>query len=267
MESFLKHHIRLFFTALMFYTRVPCPSWVDHDEEYLNKATIYFPVIGWLVGGIAIGVFLISEFFFGLWPAAILSLIASVLITGAFHEDGWADVCDAFGGGWSKTQILTIMKDSRLGTYGVVGLFLILTLKLTLLLEMCALLPLPSLSMAYLAAHSLSRAGAVCIIYTTDYAREDADSKSKPVAKKLSISEFGLTLCFGLLPFLVFCWLQGQFSYLLTFLILAFFLFRARLYFLKWIEGYTGDCLGATQQLGEIIIYLSVVLFTKYAFF
>ena len=126
----MKREIHVFFTALMFYTRIPCPKWVDHDPEFLNQSIRYFPLIGWIVGIIS-GLFLyLPGTYFSIPVAIILSLIISVLITGAFHEDGFADTCDAFGGGWTKKKILEIMKDSRLGTYGVIGLLLLISLKI-----------------------------------------------------------------------------------------------------------------------------------------
>ena len=117
----MKKELRIFFTALMFYTRIPCRVWVDHSEDYLNKATRYFPLIGWLIGLAMALVIYGSLFILPISVCVILALAVSVLMTGAFHEDGFGDVCDGFGGGWTKSQILEIMKDSRVGTYSVVG--------------------------------------------------------------------------------------------------------------------------------------------------
>lgn len=260
MIDFIKHQVRLFFTALMFYTRIPCPSWVDHDEDYLNKATIYFPFIGWIVGLGAYVAFALGTQFLGFWPAAVVSLAVSVLITGAFHEDGLADVCDAFGGGWTKEQILTIMKDSRLGTYGVMGLILALMLKVSFILELCTYTSSCTLACIFCTAHSLSRASAVVVVYTTDYARDDATSKSKPVAKRLSGSELSLAMLFGVLPLLLLCILAQNAWFLLVLPALWLLTQRLRAYFLKWIEGYTGDCLGATQQFTELLIYAVILV-------
>ena len=88
----------------MFYTRIPCPKNIDHNPEYLNKASRYFPLIGWIVGGICFGVYYLSSNVFSVEIALILSMIAGILTTGAFHEDGFADVCDGFGGGWTKEK-------------------------------------------------------------------------------------------------------------------------------------------------------------------
>lgn len=113
----------------MFYTRIPCPKWVGHEPDYLNKATRYFPLIGWIVGVVSFGVCMGARQFWEIPIAVVLSLIAGILTTGAFHEDGFGDVCDGFGGGWTKTRILDIMKDSRIGAYAGIGLTLLLLLK------------------------------------------------------------------------------------------------------------------------------------------
>src|SRR3569833_79355 len=122
----MKRETKIFFTALMFFTRIPCPKWVDHSEEYLNKSSKYFPVVGIIVGSISALIFWLFQLFFPVEIALIFSIIASILTTGAFHEDGFADVCDGFGGGWTKDKILLIMKDSRVGAFGVIGLISIL---------------------------------------------------------------------------------------------------------------------------------------------
>jgi len=125
----LMQHIRIFFTALMFFTRIPCPSWVDHSEEYLNKSSQYFPLVGGIVGAIGLAVLLGALWVLPVPLAVLLSMVATVLATGAFHEDGFADMCDGFGGGWTKEKILDIMQDSRLGTFGAVGLGLLMAVK------------------------------------------------------------------------------------------------------------------------------------------
>ena len=114
--------MNLFFTALMFYTRLPVPANINHNDTALSRATQFFPLIGWIIGGIGAATLCGCSLVFSPELAVLLSMIATIYATGAFHEDGFADMCDGFGGGWTKTQILTIMKDSRLGTYGVTGL-------------------------------------------------------------------------------------------------------------------------------------------------
>ncbi|PIY11017.1 MAG: adenosylcobinamide-GDP ribazoletransferase [Flexibacter sp. CG_4_10_14_3_um_filter_32_15] len=250
------YQVRLFLTALMFYTRIPVPQWVGYSDEQLNKSSIYFPFIGWLVGGVGALVFLGSEFLFSHYVAIILSMITTVLMTGAFHEDGFADVCDGFGGGWDKLKILEIMKDSRIGAYGMIGMALLLLLKYTALLtlfEFMAANSFNSFWIIFLIGHSLSRFTALTFVYTHDYVREDLLSKVKPIGKKISATEIIVSSIFGFLPVFLFSpWAVG------ALVIAPLFALKLYLgyYFKKWIGGYTGDCLGATQQISEVIIYL-----------
>lgn len=252
----MKREIRVFFTALMFFTRIPCPKWVDHSEEYLNKASKYFPVIGIIVGTISAFIYWLFQLVFPTDIALIFSMVASVVITGAFHEDGFADVCDGFGGGWTKEKIMLIMKDSRLGTFGVIGLGLILLFKWSVL----KYLPVNALMIALISGHAISRLNAVSLIFSDEYARDDDSSKSKPLATKMSFGELIFAFLFGIAPLALFT--NGY-----VFLVLAPLLFVRGYfsrYFKKWIGGYTGDCLGAVQQISEVVFYLSLILIFKY---
>ena len=263
----MKKEIRIFFTALMFYTRIPCPKWVDHSEEYLNAATRYFPVIGWIVGSISSLVLIGSQFVLPLPVSVALSIVAGILITGAFHEDGFAEVCDGFGGGWKKQRILEIMKDSRVGAYGVTGIVCLLLLKLTLLNGVVLMMrdqPEEDLwkygviALIIVSAHSTSRFVAATFIFTHEYVRETEDSKIKPVAQKMNAVALIQTAFWGLLPMAALCYIQPWYGIAVAVLLLVkWFLGR---YFTKWIGGYTGDCLGATQQVCEIFFYMSILV-------
>lgn len=251
---------RLFFTALMFYTRLPVPKGIDHSEDVLNRATMLLPLIGWLVGGIGVGTYWVGSILFPPELAVLLSMIATVWVTGAFHEDGFADVCDGFGGGWSKAQILTIMKDSRLGTYGAVGLGLLLAVKFFALMKLLPGEPFGlKVVLKYISAHGLSRWLAITVIAALPYAREDEQTKAKPVAKGMTGSALTVSTLFGLAPTAVLCWLSGLWIYALFLLPLWLVRWRLMGFFRKWLGGYTGDCLGATQQLTEVVTYLSYV--------
>jgi adenosylcobinamide-GDP ribazoletransferase len=262
----MKKELNIFFTCLMFYTRIPCPKNIDHNPDYLNKATRYFPFIGWIVGSISFLAFYLFSFFLSTETAVILSIITSVLTTGAFHEDGFADVCDGFGGGWTKEKILIIMKDSAIGAYGAIGLVLLFLLKFKLLSEAILLFADNAsyylIFLLFISAHALSRLAAISIIFTHEYSRDDASSKSKPIAKGHSWKEVFGAFFFGLVPLLVL----AVFQYKILFVLIPVFLARYFLarYFQKWIDGYTGDCLGATQQICEVIYYLSVLLIWKF---
>lgn len=267
----MKKELHIFFTALLFYTRIPCPKNIDHNPDYLNKASRYFPLIGWIVGGISFVVYFISSILFSYEIAIILSMIAGILTTGAFHEDGFADVCDGFGGGWTKEKILIIMKDSAIGAYGAIGLVLLFVLKfqsLGLSIQDIQQLELKVnnapffVLLLFIVAHSLSRLAAVSIVFTHKYSREDASSKSKPIAQSYSWKEVLGAFVFGLLPLLLLSCFQWQ-MLLVLFPVFITRIFLAR-YFQKWIDGYTGDCLGATQQVCEVVFYLSIIALWKF---
>jgi adenosylcobinamide-GDP ribazoletransferase len=253
MASWLRAHLRLLLLAVQFYTRLPVPAWVGYSDELLNQATVYFPLVGWLVGGVAAGVFAGGRFMFRNDDVALLlSMVASILLTGAFHEDGFADVCDGFGGGWTADKILAIMKDSRLGTYGATGLGLLLAGKFLALRG----LPTAAVAPALLLAHPLSRATALTCIFSHRYARANEDGKAKPVAKKMRPGELAAGLLLGALPLFSYAvWLHRP-AVLLVVVPLAVAKTTLARYFQRWIGGYTGDCLGAIQQVAEVSCYL-----------
>jgi adenosylcobinamide-GDP ribazoletransferase len=264
----MKKQLHIFFTALMFYTRIPCPKNIDHNPDYLNKASRYFPLIGWIVGGICFGIYYLGSTLFSVEIALILSMIAGILTTGAFHEDGFADVCDGFGGGWTKEKILLIMKDSAIGAYGAIGLVLLFLLKFQVLSDVLHQSEIVNLQssikniLLFVVGHSVSRLAAISIVFTHLYSREDASSKSKPIAQNFTWKEVVGASIFGLLPLVILSFFQWQLLWaLIPVFITRFFLAR---YFQKWIDGYTGDCLGATQQVCEVVFYLSIIGIWKF---
>lgn len=256
----MKKELDIFLTALMFFTRIPVPKRIHHGAELLQKSARYFPWIG-IVVGIVAGAFYVTGSQLLSMPIGIfISMLASILLTGAFHEDGFADVCDAFGGGWTKERILLIMKDSRLGTYGVIGLIGMLGLKFLLLLELSGMLPVWPLFFVIVAAHSTSRLSAVTLIQQYTYVTDAGTSKSKPLAnRKLLPHELLISVVGGIAPLLFI-------NYYLAGALLLVFPGRIWLgrYFHKWIGGYTGDCLGATQQVSEVLFYLGILITWKF---
>jgi adenosylcobinamide-GDP ribazoletransferase len=258
----MKKEVRIFFAALMFFTRIPVPSWAGHSPEYLEKSTRYFPLIGLIAGLVSAISFYFSQQVLPNSIAIIMSMIASILLTGAFHEDGLADVCDGFGGGWTKEKILTIMKDSRIGTYGVVGLVMVLLSKYVLSVEISEVSVVYFLYVLFV-SHALSRFTAATVIFLFEYARDDASSKTKPLAKRLSFPNYLIAGAFAALPLvLAIIHYSGVLAIVLIPLpLIAYFLGG---YFKKWIGGFTGDCLGAVQQISEITIYLMMLGIWKY---
>ena len=238
---------RLFLTAVQFLTRVPVPAWVGHSPDQLDRAVRYFPLVGVGVGLLASVVYSL------LWPhlgrpaAAVLSLAATLLATGAFHEDGLADSCDGLFGGWTRDDVLRIMKDSRIGTFGAAGLFVALALKV-------ALLSGPTLGpAAIVAAHAGSRFAAVSLIAVLPYVRKsEQGAKAKPVAGAVDGPALLIAGLCGLVPMLIL----GT-AALPAIVLGGIVTAGLALWFQRRLGGYTGDTLGATQQLVELTVLLA----------
>jgi adenosylcobinamide-GDP ribazoletransferase len=239
-------HLKLFLLAISFYTRLPSPQTLDYEQ--LPQATVYFPLVGWLVGGITASGFYLADMLWSQVTAVILALSVGVFLTGAFHEDGFADVCDGFGGGWGKQRILEIMKDSYIGVYGVLGLVLIFLLKISLLGSMLA----GAVPVVLLAGHSISRLSPLLLMYHYDYARNN-DSKAAGAVYKSSPQELAVATAIALLPLVLL-----PAACMLAIIPMLGVNWCLGHYFYRHIGGYTGDCLGASQQISETVFYLSV---------
>ncbi|GGP26584.1 adenosylcobinamide-GDP ribazoletransferase [Silvimonas amylolytica] len=239
--------IRHFFCALGYFTRIPIPAWVGYLPDDLDRAARYFPLVGVLIGVIAAAVFWLTHWVLPMRVALVLSMIATIWLTGAFHEDGLADAVDGFGGGYTRERMLEIMHDSRIGSFGAIALIAGLLLKL----ETLAALPVAQLGVALIAAHGFSRLVAVSLLATLDYVRPAG--KAKPVATRLAGSGLLLAIVFGVVPLLLLppLWIGTA--------LLAGIMVRygVAAYLRKTLGGYTGDTLGMTQQLAELACYLA----------
>ncbi|UZE96743.1 adenosylcobinamide-GDP ribazoletransferase [Alkalimarinus alittae] len=276
-----REELDLFFTALMFLTRIPSPKWVKFEERYLNESARYFPLVGLVVGVIAAVAYALLSILLGPLLAIILSMALTIWVTGAFHEDGLADMCDGFGGGWKKDQILHIMKDSRLGTYGSVGLFLVIAIKFMALLTLALMSPdvsvstaagvqasLPLLNgdyssavvVAFLVAHPLSRLFSISFIHSLEYVQDIDQSKVRPLASHLSNNGV-LFAGLSVVAVLMLLNLITVMSLLSVLFVMHIILSR---YLVGKIGGYTGDCLGAAQQLSEVMVYIVLCAFISY---
>jgi len=244
----MKYQVQLFFTALTFFTRIPCAAWGKHEEADLNRSTRYFPLVGIVVGALVAAVFYFSVMLLPQSLTILLSMVASLMLTGAFHEDGLSDAVDGLGGGWEKEQVLTIMKDSRIGNYGAAALFMALFIKF----EALAALPATLVPAVLIAAHALSRLVAASLIMTQQYVRENG--KAKPLATQMTTAEFALCTVFGLAPLY---WLPLHVLWALLPVLLVRWWFGRLLQ--RKLGGYTGDCLGAMQQLSELTFYVGIV--------
>lgn len=243
-----------FFAAIRFFTRLPVPAWVGHSAEQLDRSARYFPLVGIIIGALGAATTSLAA---QIWPvplAVALGMIATLLATGAFHEDGLADAADGFGGGWSKERILAIMKDSRIGSFGTVALVMALLVKWTALSALAGQ-SATRLWPILIAGHAVSRLASTALIYRLEYVRDDADGKAKPLARHLNAGELALAAGFGLAP----CLFLPYPATLLALALAGLVAWRAAGYFVRRIGGYTGDCLGAAQQLAELAFYLGLL--------
>ncbi len=256
----IKREINLFWLALAFFTRIPVPAELDFSSEKMNHASRWYAAIGALIG------FLLAAFLYPLWfflpenIAAIILTGASLLLTGAFHEDGFADMCDGFGGGFDPEKKIVIMKDSRLGTFGGAGLFMELTLEWALL---AYVLERGWLSAAALliSLHALSRGISGALIFFMPYqAALDLKSKSKPLATGMRKSDLLILVITALIP----GWLLLD-PVLMTALCVTggVMMLWFRSFLMRHIGGFTGDCLGALQILALITGLIIAAVFLK----
>ena len=254
-----QHEKNLLLTALMFYTRLPVKRDLPYSEELLNQSRKYFTVVGLIIGLIVSLVFTVASSLFSTSIAVALSIIAGILSTGAFHEDGLADTFDALWGGWTKDDVLKIMKDSRIGTYGTVALICMLGLKATLLIELTSN-GLWTWCLAVICAHSVSRMHSSRLIKSYDYVQDIDKSKIKPIAKQvLSYDAERFVYLVAIFPcvLLAFSSLSATLLALfLSYLVSSLFM----TYCDKRIGGYTGDILGAIQQISELFFLLGFIV-------
>ena len=256
MENKLNWEMRRIAGAFIFYSRIPLPSsWFSAKASHCSR---YFSLVGCFVGGVSAGVWLLAQMLFSdssvtstdatLPIAVLLGMIASVLLTGALHEDGFADTCDGLGGGWTPEERLRIMKDSRIGTYGALGLVFLILLKFFTLLQIeTEILPL-----VWFAGHALSRFASISQLHFLTYLQDAEKSKSGTMTEFSGI-DIIVNASFGLLP-LIFIGYHVWVALLAVVIVwwVLIMLFKRKL------GGVTGDSLGATQQFSEVVFYLGL---------
>jgi adenosylcobinamide-GDP ribazoletransferase len=262
----MPRQIVLFLVATQFLTRLPTPMWRGFQPSWLAQSARYFPLVGVLVGGINAGVW----WLLGHWlPPTVtvgLMLAVSLLVTGAFHEDGFADTCDGFGGGTTRDRVLAIMKDSRVGAYGAIAICVMLGLKWSAY----AAIPAAAFPLVVVGAHMFSRWCACGLIWGLHYARSEDDSKIRPFADSLGDSLGGrdwiVSGALGACAAAPFALAANQMPHDLVFHALAAAVAASAItalvlamYFRGRIGGYTGDCLGAVQQLTELAFVLAAL--------
>lgn len=254
--------VALFLVATQFLTRVPVPPAGAFQARWLSGSLRYFPLVGGLVGLAAAVVWWLSSHCFPPTIAVGLLLAASLLITGAFHEDGFADTCDGLGGGNTRERVLAIMKDSRIGAFGAIGLIVLMGLKWS------ALVALPSAAfwLILVASHVVSRWCSIGLVWALPYARGDGEGKSRQFDGGLSGAQWLLSGAIGMTAVAIPVILPGAamgtalaVAAGVGFAAAAATALAAAAYFKRRIGGYTGDCLGAVQQVSELTFLLGAL--------
>lgn len=248
------HSFRRPLIAIQFLTRLPVPGNLSASEEELGRASAFFPLVGIIVGGGAAGVFLLAQYVLPLSTCVLLAIVFAAFMTSGFHEDGLADTFDGFGGGWTKDRVLEIMRDSRIGTYGTLALIFLVLGKYNFL----SLLPPPQIWRWLIVAHTASRWTILPLSASLSYAR--AEGQGKLVAKQIGASAILIGTLTLLVTFALLPWRAAVAGFLITVLVtvLCGVYYRARL------NGITGDCLGATNQITEVSLYLTAVVLLRF---
>ena len=247
-----RRELAAFLLAVQLLTRWPIRAQDLLTEDRFAAATRYYPIVGAMVGAFSGGVFWLAHLVFPASLAIVLAVAASLLATGAFHEDGFADTCDGLGGGTTREQALAIMRDSRLGTYGAAGLGLMLAAKVLAL----AATPPEIVPLVFVAAHCASRASMVIAIGTGTYARDAG--LAAPVAGAVTPQGLALALATAAAAVCVLLAATTPAMILAGVAGLALGHLAIRATYERKLGGYTGDCLGAVQQTSELGMYLGV---------
>ncbi|MBY6096788.1 adenosylcobinamide-GDP ribazoletransferase [Ferrimonas balearica] len=241
--------------AIAFLTRIPVPYHWYQDIDFACISRL-FPLVGGLIGSVASMVLLATAPLFGQPIAATLTILSLLLLTGAFHQDGLADLCDGFWGGQTRERKLAIMKDSQIGTYGVLSL-----IGATLLASQClAALPLAHAWAILIGAQGGSRMMSGYLPALLPYARQDGNSKTPQRLHRPDARHLLVLTGSGILTLLPLLYLAPALA-LATVLTMASALFVMARLQRRHLDGYTGDTLGATQQIAELVALLSAVAF------
>ena len=260
--------LRRYLLAVQFFTRIPVTGalaeWVGYTPAMFRASAAHFPGVGWLVGGAVAG---ISAALFALLPGsamtplvvAVLGTGVGVLLTGAFHEDGLADVADGLGGTRDRARALTIMKDSRVGAFGALALVLVVLAKVSLLALIGSVDP-QSLCWGLFAAHVASRGFPLLLVRAMPHVGDEAGSKSKPLAETISVPSLLVALLWLLAALLLVDRAGAGIDLRVPMAAAAVAWLIMWRWFAVRLQGFTGDCLGATQQVCEVAFYFGLAL-------
>lgn len=267
----MKNLIYRIFATLAFFTRLPLWRLCNIPAEHYRHVVPLWPLVGWLTGGVMALVFLSAQCFLPPTTAALLALGARLLLTGALHEDGFADFFDGFGGGTTRERILAIMKDSHIGTYGVLALLFYVLTMVSVMSELPHRIDLEHNAAAFvvltISVDTLCKYFASHIVFHLPYARTADQAKNKLVYARVTFAERLIGIVLAVLPLILLfvlvpatlgavTLLKGIALMALTLHLVSVSLFH---FMQKRIQGYTGDCCGATFIICELVSYLVLV--------
>ncbi|MBQ6750656.1 MAG: adenosylcobinamide-GDP ribazoletransferase [Bacteroidaceae bacterium] len=250
----VKLHDRII-ASFIFFTRLPFWRLYQPPKEAYATVVEHWPLVGWLTGGIMAATLFLCAHVLPYPIAVILAVIVRLWVTGALHEDGLADFFDGFGGGSDRQRILTIMKDSHIGTYGVIALIFYFALLCGILIS----LPPMTAVFAILAADPLAKMLSSQIVNFLPYARREEDAKNKTVYRSIGVGATISLALQGLLPSIPLLFLTDATWWMavLTSIVVVIFLF---IYIGRKLQGYTGDCCGAVCLLAELSFYMATLV-------
>ncbi|MEM7269594.1 MAG: adenosylcobinamide-GDP ribazoletransferase [Pseudomonadota bacterium] len=245
-EMLLREAAR-YFTAQEFLTRAPSPGWVGYEEGRLGAASRYFPLVGLVVGLFAALVYWLADWTVGSTFAAVAALGAMTWLTGALHEDGFADCCDGLGGASDRTRALEIMRDSRIGVYAAIGLIILFALKWSALSAISE-----GAVAALLIAPIVSRAAMTQILCFGHYTRDDGAARD--VAGIVSLQEAVIALAIAAFFALAIGGGAGLLALIVAFACAGLWLWRVT----ARLGGYTGDVIGAAEQIAQVAVFATL---------
>lgn len=238
--------------AFIFFTRLPLWKLAEVPAEYFKRVVSGWAFVGWLTAGLMVAVLYAASLVMPVAVALTLAMATRLMLTGCLHEDGLADFFDGFGGGTTREQTLSIMKDSHIGSYGVIGLVFYFGLYFASLIS----LPTELAGCAILAGDPFSKGLAGMVINRLPYARKEAEAKNKTVYSRMTTKEYLFSIACMLIPL---CRLPKPVYLLAVLLPVAVFLSLTS-FLRRRIGGYTGDCCGALFLLSELSFYLAITI-------